>query len=80
MKPSLIILICLMAAACTPFPEVDAAERADVKSAKFPKVVPMEQVLSPPATRLDENSEANLEGRITGLKHRAKKLQSVNPD
>ncbi|WP_127115916.1 hypothetical protein [Shimia sediminis] len=77
MKLAPIALICLLIAACTPFPEVDEAARADVSTAKFPKVVPMEDIIDPPEARLDENSEAHLEGRISGLKRRAKTLEAL---
>ena len=80
MKPALISLICLTIAACTPFPEVDEAARADVSAAEFPRVVPMEDIQKPPAARLDENSEAQLEGRISALKRRARELQAVTPE
>lgn len=80
MRPALISLICLMAGACTQFPEVDSAAEADVSAAKFPKVVPMDDLAPPPAARLDENSETQLEGRINGLKRRAGDLQALNPE
>ncbi len=80
MRPALVSLICLMAGACTQFPEVDSAAQADVDKAKFPKVVPMDDLAPPPTARLDQNSEAQLEGRINGLKRRAGDLQALNPE
>ena len=80
MRPALISLICLMAGACTQFPEVDSAKQADVDKAKFPKVVPMDDLTPPPVARLDESSEAQLEGRINGLKRRASDLQALDPE
>lgn len=75
MKPALVSLICLSVAACASFPEVEEATRKDATPTAYPELIPLEHVPLPPEARLDETSEAQLEGRINGLKRRAKLLQ-----
>lgn len=79
MRPLLVCLSCLSITACATFPEVDKATRNDVKTAEYPGVVPLESIPAPGEERLDNDSEAKLEGQINGLKRRARKLQDQNP-
>ncbi len=73
-------LMVLGLTACAQFPEVDDATKNDRKATEFPKLVPLESILLPDEARLDETSEANLQGRIYGLQRRADELMKTQID
>ncbi|WP_299357044.1 hypothetical protein [uncultured Shimia sp.] len=75
MKLLFVSLMCLSIAACATFPVVDERTKNDVAAESYLEMVPLETILQPPEARLEETSEEQLEGRINGLKQRAKILQ-----
>lgn len=71
------LAVLLIATACVEFPDVDAAVDEDVEHAAFPVLVPIEEIVTPPSGRLDDNSAAVLDSRVSGLNHRAEALRRL---
>ena len=78
MRPVLVFTsFLILVAGCAQFPEVDTATDPALAEAPYPALLPVEQVLDQDAPRLDETSEAALQGRINGLKRRASDLRNT---
>ncbi|MCW8843854.1 MAG: hypothetical protein OQK00_10605 [Rhodobacteraceae bacterium] len=69
-----------LTAGCAQFPNVNSATDPALADAPYPALLPVEEVLDQDEPRLDENSEAALQGRINRLKHRAATLQSAESE
>lgn len=60
---------------CTQFPELDAARTPGVATAPFPALLPIESLLDGPEPRATPEMRAGIEGRVSGLRARAARLQ-----
>lgn len=70
----------LMTTACTRVPELEDQLTADLKSADYPELAPLEQAVEPlplPATQSAE-LEQQLLARSARLQQRARALQSIS--
>ncbi|MFD1341420.1 hypothetical protein [Litorisediminicola beolgyonensis] len=68
--------LALTLAACTQFPELDAARSADVANAPWPDLVPIETLLAGPPPRATEAETASVSARAAELRARAARLQA----
>ncbi|WP_206080264.1 hypothetical protein [Pacificoceanicola onchidii] len=64
--------------ACTTFPELDAAQTPGVENAAFPKLVPLDGLLTGPEPRATVEMAQGIEGRIAGLQARASRLRRLS--
>jgi hypothetical protein len=77
MRPAFVFAFLLsLVAGCAQFPEVEQATSADIEAAPYPALVPVEEVLDEDAPRLDDTSEAVLQGSVDRLKRRAADLRT----
>lgn len=77
MRPAFVFVFFLsFVAGCAQFPEVDDATSNELEDAPYPALLPVGDVLDDEAPRLDENSEAALQGSVDRLKRRAADLQA----
>ncbi|NVL00596.1 hypothetical protein KQ247_17565 [Ruegeria pomeroyi] len=81
-RTALFPLLLLMAAACTQVPELNERIGPDLRTAAFPKLVPLDEALGPP---VDPEGEARavqeaLEARRAALAGRARRLQQASHD
>ncbi|MCE8511311.1 hypothetical protein KBY22_01290 [Ruegeria pomeroyi] len=79
MPRSAFLSLLLLAAACTQVPELNERISPDLRKAGFPKLVPLDEALGPPA---DPEGEAlavqkSLEARRDALAQRARRLQEA---
>lgn len=79
MKPlavPLILAVCLAQAGCTEFPELDERETREARAADFPDLLPIESLSDPgKPSRIDAQTQAVLEARISNLRVRAAGLR-----
>lgn len=82
MKPLLPLVLFLACAACANFPELEGSEPASVKSARYPKVIPLEGVLGPQTNPVFETTqlEEDLLARREALQKKADQLQNEEID
>lgn len=68
--------------ACTQVPELDERIGPELQGKPFPKLVPLEQTLGPPADPEDEAKKlaANLDGRRAALEAKAQRLRQAVHD
>lgn len=81
-RTTLLTLALLMIAACTQVPELNERIGPDLRDASFPRLVPLDEALGPPA---DPEGEAqavqkSLEARRDALAQRARRLQQASHD
>jgi hypothetical protein len=73
-------ILTLITTACTRVPELEDQLTADLKSADYPKLIPLDQALAP--LPLPETQSAELEeqllARSARLQNRARALQSIS--
>ncbi|WP_108858991.1 hypothetical protein [Ruegeria sp. Alg231-54] len=79
MKPLPLLVLLLTCAACTDFPELEGREQPNVRSAAYPKLVPLQDILGPPINPVNEAAEVeeDLTARREALAKRAEALQNV---
>ncbi|WP_243614391.1 hypothetical protein [Shimia aestuarii] len=78
MRPAFVFSFSMiLAAGCAQFPEVEGATDPALADAPYPTLVPVEDVLDQEPPRLDETSEASLQGRVNRLKRRAADLSNT---
>ena len=79
MKPCalpLLIALYLGQAACTQFPEFDERETQETRTAAFPDLLPIESLTQSGApSRIDPQTQAVLEARVSNLRARAARLK-----
>ncbi|MHA6344009.1 hypothetical protein [Roseivivax sp. CAU 1761] len=66
-----LVLICAGLAACTQFPEIDAAQTPGIERAPYPRLLPIDTLLAGPAPRATPEMAVALERRAAGLDARA---------
>ncbi|WP_171122734.1 MULTISPECIES: hypothetical protein [unclassified Ruegeria] len=78
MKPLPLLILTLCCAACADFPELEGSEPASLKSARYPKLIPLQENLGPTIDPISEASEVEeeLETRRKELQKKADQLQS----
>ena len=79
MKPLPLILFLFTAAGCTDIPELEGSESAALRKAPYPKLIPLEATLDPPADPVSDAAEEEeyLTARSKALAKRAEALQSA---
>ena len=70
-------LVMLALAGCAQFPELEAGETPGVAEAQYPRLVPLEQLLTGPEPTATVEVVARVEGRSSGLRARAARLRAV---
>ncbi|WP_170330857.1 hypothetical protein [Ruegeria arenilitoris] len=79
MKPLSMLILVLACAGCADFPELEGREQPNVKSARYPKLVPIQENLGPPVDPLNEAAEVeeDLIARREALQKKAEELQAA---
>ncbi|WP_170558112.1 hypothetical protein [Ruegeria atlantica] len=79
MKPLPLLVLLLTCAACTDFPELEGREQPNVRSAKYPKLIPIQDILGPPIDPVSEAAEVeeDLTARSEALAKKAEALQNA---
>ncbi|SLN31433.1 hypothetical protein [Ruegeria meonggei] len=82
MKPLPLLILFLACAGCTNFPELEGREQPDVKSARYPKLIPLQENLGPPIDPVNEAAEVeeDLLARREALQKKSEELQNVEID
>ncbi|WP_170759148.1 hypothetical protein [Ruegeria lacuscaerulensis] len=82
MKPLPLLILVLACSGCTNFPELEGRELANVKSARYPELIPLQENLGPPANPVSEavEVEEDLVERRKELQKKARKLQRAKID
>ncbi|ETX13042.1 hypothetical protein OCH239_13590 [Roseivivax halodurans JCM 10272] len=82
MRLPALVGIGLALAACTTFPEIDAAETPGIDNAPYPDLVPIETLLAAEPPRATPELRAGVESRASALRGRASALQGpiVEPE
>ena len=77
MKPLPLILLLFTAAGCADIPELEGSESTALRKAPYPKLIPLDATLDPPADPVSEATEVEegLSIRSKALAKRAKALQ-----
>lgn len=79
MKPVLLIPLLLASAACTDIPELDGSEPRSVRSAPYPRLIPIDETLGAPIDPAGEAEEveSDLTARSEALAQKAAALQNA---
>jgi hypothetical protein len=79
MKRLPVLVLILTLAGCTNFPELEGSESRAVKTAPYPKLLPLPNVLGAPADPVSEASavEQDLTARSEALAKKAEALQNA---
>lgn len=79
MKPLRYLVLLSFCAACADIPELDGSESASVRSARFPRLIPLQETLGPPADPVSEAAEVEeeLTARSEALSNKARALQNA---
>ncbi|WP_037307702.1 hypothetical protein [Ruegeria halocynthiae] len=79
MKPLPLLILILACAGCTNFPELEGREPPNINSARFPKLIPLQENLGPPANPTAEaiEVEEDLTARSEQLQKKAAELQKA---
>lgn len=79
MKPLPFLILMLACAGCADFPELEGREQPDVRSARYPTLIPIEENLGPPVDPLNEAAEVeeDLIARREALEKKAEELQAA---
>jgi len=82
MKPLPLLILIFACAGCADFPELEGRELDNVKSARYPKLIPLQENLGPPADPANEaiEVEEDLIARRKELQKKARKLQRAKID
>lgn len=74
---AIVILPLLAFSACAQFPELEGTVKPNVENSEYPRLLPLEPILAHAnATTVDPVFEqANLQGRLAGLRARANRLR-----
>ena len=78
MKPLPLMILILACSGCADFPELEGREQPDVRSARYPKLIPLQESLGPPVDPVNEavEVEEDLVARRKELEKKAQKLQN----
>ncbi len=68
------LLIPVALSGCAAFPQLDRARTPETRWAPYPDLLPLEQLVSGPAPRVDAQMQAGIEGRAEALRARAAQL------
>lgn len=72
------VLFLATLAACTRFPDLDAAVTPGARTAGYPDLLPAEELRARvPEARLEEETPGSIEARIAGLRARAARLRGT---
>ena len=79
MKPLPLILLLFTAAGCADIPELEGSESAALRKALYPKLIPLEATLDPPADPVSEAAEVeeDLTARSDALAEKAEALENA---
>ncbi|WP_170784302.1 hypothetical protein [Ruegeria lacuscaerulensis] len=79
MKPLPFLIAVLACAACANFPELEGEEPTNVKKARYPKLIALQQNLGPPVDPVSEAAEVEeeLNARREVLENKADQLQNA---
>jgi hypothetical protein len=79
MKPLPLLILLLACAGCADFPELEGREQPNVKSARYPKLIPIQENLGPPVDPANEAAEVeeDLAARREALEKKAEELQAA---
>ncbi|WP_420584397.1 hypothetical protein [Ruegeria sp.] len=79
MKPLPLLILILTCAGCADFPELDGSEPPDLSSARYPKLIPLQETLGAPVDPVSEAEEVeeDLNARREDLEKKADALQSA---
>lgn len=78
-KPLPLLALFIFCAGCADFPELDGSEPASVKSARYPRLIPLQDTLGPPVDPVSEAAEVeeDLTARSEALSKKAQALQNA---
>ncbi|WP_170381598.1 hypothetical protein [Ruegeria atlantica] len=79
MKSLPLLILILACAGCADFPELEGRELPELKSARYPTLIPLQENLGPPADPLNEAAEVEEEllARREELEKRSQELQNA---
>jgi hypothetical protein len=79
MKPSVLIPLLLVCAACANVPELEGREGPSVRNARYPRLIPLDETLGAPVNPANEaeDVESDLIARSEELARKAAALQSA---
>ncbi len=79
MKPLPLLILLLACAGCADFPELEGREQPDVRSARYPTLIPIQENLGPPVDPVNEAAEVeeDLVARREALEKKAQDLQAA---
>ncbi|WP_120635806.1 hypothetical protein [Ruegeria sp. EL01] len=79
MKPLPLLTLLLICAGCADIPELDGSEPKSVKSADYPHLIPLHDILGAPADPVSEAAEVeqDLTARSEALAKKAQALQNA---
>lgn len=72
----LVLLLLPLMAACSNFPELDAAQSSGARDAPFPRLLPLDRLLTGPAPRASADDIDTITARAAGLDARAGRIAS----
>ena len=70
----------LLVAGCAQFPELDAVQTPGIETAAFPRLVPLETLLTGADPRATPEMIGALEGGVARLQARAARLRALRPN
>lgn len=79
MKHAALIVLMIALAGCADIPELEGSESASLRKAPYPRLIPLDQTLGPPADPVSEAREVEeeLTARAEALAERAEALQNA---
>ncbi len=82
MRPSIVILLLALSAGCTDFPELEGQESAAIRSAPYPRLIPLEGALVAPVDTTGEAQkiEQDLKRRSEALSQKAQALENTSTE
>ncbi|WP_170569262.1 hypothetical protein [Ruegeria atlantica] len=79
MKSLPLLILILACAGCADFPELEGRELPELKSARYPTLIPLQENLGPPVDPVNEAAEVEEEllARREALEKKSKELQNA---
>ncbi|WP_058280840.1 hypothetical protein [Ruegeria denitrificans] len=79
MKPLTLLILMLACAGCADFPELEGSEPPELKSARYPMLITLQDNLGPPVDPVNEAAEVeeDLLARREALEEKSEDLQNA---
>ncbi|MCA0928554.1 hypothetical protein [Ruegeria profundi] len=79
MKRLPLLILVLICAGCADFPELEGSEPPELRSARYPKLIPLQEALGPPVEPANEAAEVeeDLKARREALEKKSQDLQNT---